>query len=148
MSLLRIGTGSGTDDLLNRTSVTYRALITGHSVEEASNANVMYSADGYIYLHSPGDKLGSMTLSGMAFTEGCPDPNDPSGLADKASGFEKMLLWYRRYKLSSVNGLVPMTADLSGGTVLKGFLAGFSASVQSAEQRLYKFTLPMYLVPE
>jgi len=125
----------------------YRAIVTDHPIEEAANANVMYAADGHIYLHVPGDKVGSITVSGLAFSGFC--QGEPgSGNNDQTTGFERVLRWYRANRVSNPSKNSPIEITLGGGLVLKGYLGSFSARVADVATRLYSFTLPMYLAPE
>ncbi len=126
-----------------------RAIVTDHPIEEAANANVMYAADGHIYLHVPGDKVGSITVSGLAFSGFC--QGEFAGATpqnnDQTTGFERILKWYRANRVSNPTKNDPIEITLGGGLVLKGYLGSFSARVADVSTRLYSFTLPMYLAP-
>jgi len=129
-----------------------RAIVTDHPVEEAANANVMYAADGHIYLHVPGDKVGSITVSGLAFSSFCQgefagDNNSAYQFNDQTTGFERILKWYRANRVSNPSKNDPIEITLGGGLILKGYLGSFSARVADVSPRLYSFTLPMYLAP-
>jgi hypothetical protein len=131
----------------------YRAIVTDHPIEEAANANVMYAADGHIYMHVPGDKVGSITVSGLAFSGGCQGEstggnNSDYSFNDQTTGFERVLRWYRANRVSNPAKNSPIEITLGGGLVLKGYLGSFSSRVADVSTRLYSFTLPMYLVPE
>ena len=129
-----------------------RAIVTDHPIEEAANANVMYAADGHIYMHVPGDKVGAMTVSGLAFSGFC--QGEPQGESnaynfnDQMTGFERVLRWYRANRVSNPKKNDPVEITLGGGLVLKGYLASFSAQVADVANRLSSFKLPMYLAPE
>jgi len=124
----------------------YRAIVTDHPIEEAANANVMYAADGHIYMHVPGDKVGSMTVSGLAFSGFC--QGKAQGENDQMTGFERVLRWYRENRVSNPKKNDPIEITLGGGLILKGYLGSFSARVADVSTRLYSFALPMYLAPE
>jgi len=123
----------------------FRAIVTDHPIEEASNANVMYAADGHIYMHVHGDKVGSLTISGLAFSGLC--RNGPDGFGENMTGFERVLRWYRENRVSNPMKNSPIEVTLGGGLILKGWLGSFSARVADVAHRLYAFTLPMYLAP-
>jgi len=123
----------------------FRAIVTDHPMEEAANANVMYAADGHIYMHVPGDKVGSLTITGLAFSGLC--WNGPDGLDGNMTGFERVLRWYRENRVSNPGKNAPIEVTLGGGLILKGWLGSFSARVADVAHRLYSFTLPMYLAP-
>ncbi|HBT76617.1 MAG TPA: hypothetical protein DEB39_06750 [Planctomycetaceae bacterium] len=129
-----------------------RAIVTDHPIEEAANANVMYAADGHIYMHVPGDKVGSMTVSGLAFSGFCQGEfqgeSNTYNFNDQTTGFERVLKWYRANRVSNPSKNDPIEITLGGGLILKGYLGSFSARVADVSTRLYSFTLPMYIAPE
>ena len=59
----------------------------------------MYAADGHIYMHVPGDKVGSMTVSGLAFSGLCQGDSQSGSNSynfnEQMTGFERVLRWYR-----------------------------------------------------
>lgn len=136
----------------NAGASNYRAIVTDHRIEEAANANVMYAADGHVYMHVPGDKVGAMTVSGLAFSGFCQGEfqgeSDSYQFNDRMTGFERVLRWYRANRVSNPKKNDPIEITLGGGLVLKGYLASFSAQVADVANRLSSFTLPMYLAPE
>lgn len=119
----------------------YSAIITGLDIQEAANANAMYAADGRIYMHVPGDKLGSLTVSGIAFSINCENTSMQS------TGLVKMLEWYRAHRVSNPNFSSPIQITLTGGILLEGYLGSFSSRLMDIVHQIYSFTLPMYLVP-
>ena len=131
---------------------SYRAIVTDHPIEEAANANVMYAADGHIYMHVPGDKVGAMTVTGLAFSGLCQGDSQGNSNSynfnDQMTGFERVLRWYRANRVSNPKKNDPIEITLGGGLVLKGYLASFSAQVADVANRLSTFRLPMYLAPE
>jgi hypothetical protein len=127
----------------------YSAIITGLDIEEAANANAMYAADGRIYMHVPGDKLGSLTVSGVTFAAACGESGS-SESSSKTPGLVKMLQWYRDHRVSNPKFSDPITVTLNGNESkgpLEGYLASFSSRVVDIAHQIYSFTLPMYLVP-
>ena len=85
-----------------------------NAIEESANANIMYAADGHIYMHVSGDRVGSLTIGGLAFSNLCEssnknnsDDNDTNnqntvpGMNEQVTGLERILLWYRRNRVSN-----------------------------------------------
>lgn len=136
------GGGTGTKGIDNLFT-DFFAIITGFEIEEVANANAMYAADGKIYMHVPGDKLGAMSVSGITFASVCNinTSNQPK------SGLVRMLEWYRKYRISNPqSGRIKIT--LTGlSEPLEGYLGSFSSRVMDISNHIYSFTLPMYLVP-
>jgi hypothetical protein len=121
----------------------FAVILTDISIEEVANANAMYAADGRIYMHVPGDKLGALTLSGIAFSGVC---GAPSGGTPKKPGLVSMLEWYREHRVSNPASQ-PILVTLANSTTLEGYLGSFSSRVMNIVHQIHSFTLPMYLVP-
>ena len=123
-----------------------RSIITECSIQEASNANVMYAADGHVYMHVPGDKVGALTISGLAFAGSCADGN--AGDDHLETGLERVLRWYRKNRVARPEANQPIQVTLSGGTLLKGHLGAMSGRMVDAATRLQQFSLSLYMAPE
>ena len=52
-----------------------------------------------IFMHVPGDNVGSLTISGLAFSGLCRSGRD--GFGENMTGFERVLLWYRENRDSN-----------------------------------------------
>jgi hypothetical protein len=149
--------GANTNTSLDHLFVNFHAIVTDLTIEEAANANAMYAADGRIYMHVPGDKLGSAILSGIAFDMTCGSENPSndgyvgSTLVDAPSsedtGVVRMLKWYRRHRISNPNVQSPLKITLPS-CELYAYLASFSSRVVDVANSIYSFSLPMYLIPE
>lgn len=140
LAILRIGNLAGAP----AGASYFRSIVTECNIQEAANANVMYAADGHVYMHVPGDKVGSLTVSGMSFSGDC-DSHRAGGRA--ASGLEGVLGWYRINRVSNPSVTAPMEIVLSGNTLLKGYLGGISGRMMDAATRLQQFTLSLYIAP-
>jgi hypothetical protein len=119
------------------------AVLTDHPIEESTNTNLMYAADGHVYMNVCGDKIGTITISGIAFSQLC------GGSSSSRNGFAKTLQWYRDNRISLPENTQPIeitVGDGSGG-VLKGYPGSFNSRVADANNRLYSFNFLMYLAP-
>jgi hypothetical protein len=138
----------GTEQKLTETLFkNYSAIITGISIEEAANANAMYAADGRIYMHVPGDKLGSLIVSGISFAGNCGSNGSQNSSNQKEAGLIRMLNWYRQHRVSNPEFTGPISVTLGNETILEGYLGSFSSRILDVANQIYNFTLPMYLVP-
>ena len=149
IALLRIGDLS----LPGLGAYAVRAIITECAIQEAANVNVMYGADGHTYLHVPGDKVGSLTITGLAFSGDCSSGGGEDTLSDHfgytkdMTGLERVLTWYRKYRVSNPSS-TPVEIVLSGQTELKGYLGSLSGRIADVATRLQQFNLSLYLAPE
>jgi hypothetical protein len=139
LATLRIGSAY---DANRNAFAACRAIVQNFPIQEASSANVMYTADGHIYLHVPGDKLGSVTVSGYTFEGRC---YCGQNFRNGACG---LLQWYRDNRVSNRNTIKPIEMTWGWGMVLRGYLASVSLQTQQIASHLYSFNLPMYLEPE
>jgi hypothetical protein len=148
---------STSSESLNKLFVNFHAIVTDITIEEAANANAMYAADGRIYMHVPGDKLGSAILSGIAFDMACSGDADQTdeykgdtlvkGAEETDIGIVRMLKWYRKHRISNPEVVYPLCISLPT-CQLYAYLASFSSRVIDVTSHIYNFTLPMYLIPE
>lgn len=134
----------------------FYAIVTDITIEEAANANAMYAADGHIYMHVPGDKLGAMILSGIAFDSSCEESSESqtqyesllSPAANRGDiGIIRMLNWYRRHRISNPKVSAPFKIHMPNQD-LYAYLSSFSSRVMNVAHQIYSFSLPMYLIPE
>jgi hypothetical protein len=123
----------------------YSALITGINIEEAANVNAMYAADGNIYMHVPGDKLGALTVSGITFSAIC--DGETSKIKNRDPGLVRVLNWYRGHRISNPTWTEPIKVTLGNSTELEGYLGSFSSRTVDIVNHIHSFTLPLYLVP-
>jgi hypothetical protein len=144
VSAIKAGGQEAFDGGLNRLFENFAVILTDISIEEVANANAMYAADGRIYMHVPGDKLGALTLSGIAFAGVCGAPS--AGATPKKPGLVSMLEWYREHRVSNPASQ-PILVTLANSTTLEGYLGSFSSRVMNIVHQIHSFTLPMYLVP-
>jgi hypothetical protein len=103
-----------------------------------TNHQFAHMLGGDIYIYVFGDRIATMTISGMALAYDCDNPGDYE------HGIEKVMHWYAGNKLSSRS--TPVTL-MVGHTALTGFLAGFQADVFDHRLNLMSYNLQFFLPP-
>ena len=159
-----LGNSSPTGRFSNRRSVSSSVvLLTGLDISESVFTTVSYAADNDLYLNVGGDKLGSMVLLGMLYTD----------CTGHESGLSWMLGQYQDFRTSARNDkfmqsqtgpqtagdpaawsittqhLPPVIAvqpDPSG-PMLKGLLHSHSISVADPGGPVFSFRLNTHLLP-
>jgi len=115
-----------------------KCLITRVAISAETNHQFAHMLGGDIYIYVFGDRIASMTVSGMALASDC----DNSG--DLEHGIEKVMHWYAANKLSSRQDPVTL---MIGQTALIGFLGGFQADVFDHRLSLMQYNLQFFLPP-
>jgi len=84
---------------------THRSIIVRMQIAEQGNYQFLHTIGNDVYIYVFGDRIGSLTLSGISFATDCEDVTFPAinvatadspdpTVDDKQHGFEKMLQWY------------------------------------------------------
>jgi hypothetical protein len=163
--VLGIGGEMGFNDISESVSQK-TVLLTSLDISESVFATVAYSADNDVYLNVGGDKLGSMTLSGMLFEADCNNYRS----AGRTSGLTWLRKMYRdfrtstrneRFMISQSNGYESGDGSLSFGTLpvievqtsttspdlLRGLVYGYTTSVTEPGGAVFSFRLNTHLLP-
>lgn len=119
--------------------ITYEAqsaIVTRLTVAQQVNLQFLHTIGGRIYIYTFGDRIGQMTLSGLAFSCAC-DHESP--------GAELMYSWFKDNRASSRQAPVQITI---GQTPIEGFVVGFSADVVDPGTGLVQWGVTMATLPE
>jgi len=122
-----------------------RSIVTRLTVDHAVNAQFLHTLGSLVYVYVFGDRMGTVTLSGLAFPCACPQDGDGQDGGPGGSGAERMLLWYKRHRASRRSEPVRVTL---GRTVLEGFVTGFNEDVVEPSLRLVQWGLTLAALPE
>lgn len=127
-----------------------RSIITRVTLSAQVNAQFLHTLGGEVYIYVFGNRIGQISLSGLAF--GCPcDPGALVGFVDDAfvflgdSGAELMYLWYKDNRASARQGPLRL---LIGNTPIDGFVISFTEDVVDAASSLVQWNVTMVLLPE
>jgi hypothetical protein len=74
-----------------------RSIITRLTISQQVNVQFLHTLGSLIYVYVFGDRMGSVSLSGLSFLCAC-DDGESSGGAE--IGAEKMMLWYKQNRAS------------------------------------------------
>jgi hypothetical protein len=117
----------------------HKVIFTDHPFSQSVATNIMYAANGDIFLHVSGDRVGSLTLSGYGFGFFCDEKGD-------STGFNEILEWYDSSRASVLDATNPLQITFTNRT-LTGYLVGFSARMQDVNIGLVSFTMSLHVSP-
>ena len=121
----------------------HESIITRISVTEEVNKQLVHTVGNKTYLYVFGDRVGNLTIDGVAFAPLC--PCDEKNAANLSPGFERILQWYNTNKASQRAS--PLTIVLGSNTVLNGFLVNFSLRVVDVPLRMFEWSMLLHTVP-
>ena len=136
-----------------------RAIITSIGIQEQTNHQFMQTLGSDIYVYVFGDKIGQMTIGGMAFAAPCGGGggvtfannlfSNPLGTLSQGGehGVAKIRSWYNNRKLSSRVRPVNIVIGNSPQTI-SGFVTGWSANVADVPSSLVQWNITLALIPE
>ncbi len=115
-----------------------RALVTRVTVDEQTSHQFAHTLGGLVYLYVFGDRIGQMTISGLAVAT--------CGFSGGGEhGLVQSMRWYRENKLSRRQTPVRVLIETFPIT---GFVTGFNADVVDHRLNLAQFTMQMAVLPE
>ena len=117
-------------------------IITSFSLTGDSNVQFSHSLRDVIYISVFGDKIGSMTLSGLLFLN---SPNTCGPAAYAAGGGVRMFL-SKFYELSVVDKSGPVKIAL-GDVTVSAFVTSFQVQMIDPQFMLGQFTMQMAALP-
>ncbi len=115
------------------------SIITRMTVSERVNAQFLHTFGRHVYIYVFGDRIGEITLSGLAFACPC----DASGGPDP--GAQRMLEWYRLNKASRRQQ--PVSVSI-GSSAIAGFVMGFTEDVADPASMLIQWGVNLVTLPE
>jgi hypothetical protein len=132
-------------------------ILSNVDLQDSVNVNVMYAADGATFLHVPGDKVGAMKVTGLAFRTLCNVQTDSSQGDVTPIGAEYIYSWYHRNKTSASittgqggdkSYTVPLIKLTIGTkTELSCYLVGLTLQVADLPAHLFGFSLNLLVAP-
>lgn len=119
---------------------TRRSIITRVTVSQRGNFQFLHTLGNDIYIYTFGDRIGSVTISGLAMASDC----DAS--SDAQHGVEKILAWYSDNRLAQRKS--PVLVTIGAQTVIEGFVAGNDCDVVDPSIQLVQYNLSLITLPE
>lgn len=118
---------------------SHRTIITRFSHSERCNVQFLHTMGNQIYVYVFGDRVGSLTLSGISVAGDCSD-------SGAAHGAELALSWYWLNRASYRQA--PVRFVLGSRTAFDGFVTGVSQEAVDSETRLVQFGIEVQVPPE
>ena len=120
-----------------------RAIVTAVGVQESANFQFMQTLGSDIYVYTFGDRIGQMTLGGLAFATA--DCSLKPG-AGTEHGIAKVRRFYVNNKISSRKD--PLEIALGNSDqVVTAFLTGFSFSIADIPTSLISWQMSLAVIP-
>lgn len=118
-------------------------IVTGFSLTGDTNVQFTQTLRDAIYLTAFGDKMGSMTLSGLLFLNSpiiCKDWSVDSG--------PPLVPFFKKFKDNNViTRKDPLVIVLAGRIVVKGFLLSYQVQIIDPQFQLGQFTMQFAVIP-
>lgn len=114
-----------------------RSIVTRLTVSQQVNVQFLHSLGSLIHIYVFGDRMGSVSLSGLSFACECPDGTE--------IGAERMMLWYKRHRASKRPKPCQVTI---GTTVIEGFVTAFTEDVVDPSLKLVQWGVTLASLPE
>lgn len=124
----------------------HKALITRLAVSSETNHQFLHSLGGSVFIYVFGDRIGQLTISGLAVARDCDRPGGVDRSGDNDHGIERIFDWYNQNRLSRRRS--PVTVLVGRRTTIRGFVGGVQASVFDHRLHLVQFDLLMFVVPQ
>ena len=115
-----------------------KAIFTRVGLGEMGSFQFNHSLDRDIYLYVFGDRIGELTLTGIAFYDNCTS-------RDPRIGMSHVIEWYRRNRVA--RRAAPIQVTIDPGTTFEAYLLSVRGQTINTAQRLYQFSLIMASVP-
>lgn len=125
--------GGGIPKILTIDGLAQDLIITEFALNLATNHQFLHALDRKIYLFPFGDRIGELTVTGMAFTGGYCDAKTGQKIEAKEA-LCGPLGYYMSNRISGPNGLTPKKISISScAPPLLGFVTGFRMAQQRPE---------------
>lgn len=120
-------------------AITYEShasIVTRMTLAQQVNLQFLHTVGAGIYIYTFGDRIGQMSLSGLAFSNPC---------EGESPGMELMLTWFKDNRASVRQKPIRITV---GKTPLEGFVVGLSTDVVDPASGLVQWGITMATLPE
>lgn len=123
---------------------THRSIITRVALNQQCNFQMTHTMGNEIYVYVFGDRVGHLQISGLSMAHDC--DGGGQNVRQANHGFELVLDWYRRYRLTSRRSPVQLT--IGSATTFQAFVAGVTGDVVDPGSRLMQYDLQLVLLPD
>ena len=116
----------------------FKSIITRVTVAAKGNYQFLHTLGGQVFIYVFGDRIGQLSVTGIAFDSTCGDPAGTLGIEHVLNYFSKNRVANRR---------TPLKLTIGATTTLQAYLLDILADVVDTKTRVWQFTLVMALVP-
>lgn len=114
-----------------------RCILLGMRISEQGNYQFLHSLKNVIHVDTFGDRIGEMTLSGLAFPGDCTNEQAESGIAGLRDYYKAHRLYQHRN---------PLAVQLGKASFL-AFLTSVLIDIQDARAGITQFNLQLFVQP-
>jgi len=115
-----------------------KSIITRVMVAKMGNFQFMHTLGDGIFLYVFGDRIGQITLSGLAFDNNCASGNP--------IGVEQILAYYDANRVAAREQ--PIRVTIGTGTTFNAYLGQISTQIADPSSRIFTFDMPLILIPD
>jgi hypothetical protein len=121
----------------------FRAIIQSLGIAAQSGVQFMHTLRDYIYVYVFGERVGDLSIGGLAFHSACDD--EEVDAAQSATGLERVLQYYQSFRVTSY----PLALTVAIGTTLAfdAFLVGANGNIVNPETNLAQFQFQLKYIP-
>lgn len=119
---------------------TLQAIITRVTVAKQGNYQFLHSLGGTIYVYAFGDRIGQITVAGVAFERSC------SEAATGLVGVENVQQYYEQHRLAGRE--LPLKLTIGVATTFVAYLVGLATDVADEKNGLWQFAMQLALIPQ
>lgn len=134
---------------------SHKAIITQVGISAAGNYQFLHTIGNDVYVYVFGDRMGSVTLSGVSFQGDCQGGGGgTAGLQNTTTfpaasgkhGFELLYDWYKDNRIAS--RLAPIDITIGKSTTFKGFVIALQGNIKDPVYRTVDFQISIATLPE
>jgi hypothetical protein len=119
--------------------MAHRSIINRVTYSHQANYQFLHTLGNDVYIYVFGDRVGHITVQGLAFAAACPNPTDPR------HGIQYLDEWYALNRLAQREAPILLTI---GTAVVPGFLIGVDGDLNDAQNRIMQFSLQLAVTPK
>jgi len=117
----------------------FKAIVTRVTVSSQGNYQFLHTLGGDVFIYVFGDRVGQLSVSGLAFDSTC---DDPAG----SIGVERVFSYYNSNRVAARKTPIKVTIGLA--TTVKAYLIGLGADVADPKSRIWQYNMQLALIPE
>jgi len=115
-----------------------KSVITQAMVSGQTNLQFLHTMGGNIFIYVFGDRVGTFSLSGLAFDSTC-------DMAAGVIGVEHVMQYYNQQRAAS--RAMPLKITLGVATTFTTYLVGMSCQIADPKSRIWEFSYKLALIP-